>query len=214
MLAAAPSLTGIERLRRAVRIASGLSGAALVAFHGWLLASQFADGRLAEPGSGAAVGDRRRARRRSGRAVSLAADRIWSRKGSPSGCSRRCCTAPRSPPRRRLIGVLSLPEAVATVVLQIAATAGIARARSLDSGLAARRDRSAVQPSGSHRRMPALRRRHASGRRPFSPRPPPRPRAIAGRLRQPALQSRHKAQGQGDTRSRLAFCLCRSALCL
>ena len=40
---------GLERYRPAMRLSSAAVGAILVAFHGWLLASQFADGRLAEP---------------------------------------------------------------------------------------------------------------------------------------------------------------------
>jgi hypothetical protein len=173
MPAAAPSLRGIERYRRAIRVATGLSGAALVGFHGWLLATQIADGRLTEPGlalrwlvaaalaAGLAALYRSRASHLSRKGIA-----IWVLAALLHGPAVAAATADPS-------GVLALPEAVATAVLQITATAG-----SLALGLwvlswllgaSARRSTLRLAPA-----VPELRRRLDPRRRPFSPRPPPR----------------------------------------
>jgi hypothetical protein len=44
-----PVRSGFARFRSALRVASVVAGAVLVAFHGWLFAGQIADGRLADP---------------------------------------------------------------------------------------------------------------------------------------------------------------------
>ena len=113
--------TGLERYRPAIQLSSAAVGAILVAFHGWLLASQFADGRLAEPWLLA------RWVVAAGLVASLAALRrtgasIWGRKGVAIWVLAALLhgpavlhdygEAPNGP---------ALPEVVATVVLQIAA---------------------------------------------------------------------------------------------
>lgn len=44
-----PLRSGLARCRSALRAASVVAGAVLVAFHGWLFAGQIADGSLADP---------------------------------------------------------------------------------------------------------------------------------------------------------------------
>ena len=172
MLAAAPSLTGIERFRRVVWIASGLSGAALVAFHGWLLASQFAAGRLADPGlalrwlmAGALVGGLAALHRSGGS--------IWSRKGVAIWILAALLHGPAVAAAADQSSVLALPEAVATVIVQVAATAasfalGLWILTSL-FGAVVQRSELRLAPAVAF----VVRRTHPS-RRPFSPRPPPR----------------------------------------
>ena len=172
MLAAAPSLRGIERLRRGAWIVSGLSGAALVAFHGWLLASQFAAGRLADPGLAlrwliaAALVAGLAALHRTGAS-------IWSRKGVAIWILAALLHGPAvAAGAADQSGVLALPEAVATVIVQVAATAG-----SLALGLwilglllgsVIQRSVLRLAPVAA-----AVRQHVRPNRRPFSPRPPP-----------------------------------------
>lgn len=173
MLAAVQAVRGRERYARALRVVSGVGGAALVAFHGWLLASQFAAGRLAEPGLvfrwviAAALVAGLFAIHRSGASV-------WGRKGVAIWVLAAMLHGPAvvaaSPDGS---GALALPEVVATVVLQMAATAG-----SLALGLwLVARLIAAVDRRPSVQLVPVV---AASSplidprRRPFSPRPPPR----------------------------------------
>lgn len=173
MFAAAPSLRGFHRYLRSVRIASGLGGAALLLFHGWLFASQMASGRLSEPGLAL----------RWLIAVALAAglvglyrsgESLWSRKGTAIWVLAAVLHGPAIAASSVDPSVaLALPEAVATVVVQIVATSG-----SLALGLwilgwllAAANRRAAVRlaPAAS-----PVRPLTDPNRRPFSPRPPPR----------------------------------------
>jgi hypothetical protein len=170
MLAAAPSLRGIARYCRAVRIAAGLGGAALAGFHGWLFAGQISSGRLAEPGvvlrwliaAALLAGFAQLYRSRAS---------IWGRKGVAIWVLAALLHGPAFADNRS--GVLALPEAVATVVVQLTATAG-----SLALGLwvlgwflgaSERRYRARLVPISS-----AIRVHIDPRRRPFSPRPPPR----------------------------------------
>jgi hypothetical protein len=173
MLAAAPSLRGVERYRRAVRITAGLGGAALAGFHGWLLAGQIASGRLTEPGvvlrwliaAALVAGVAQLYRSRAS---------IWGRKGIAiwvlAALLHGPALAAAADPQ---FGVLALPEAVATVVVQFTATAG-ALALGLwvlgwFLGATKRRYHARLVPIS-----PAIRRRTDPRLRPFSPRPPPR----------------------------------------
>ncbi|MGH9387280.1 MAG: hypothetical protein ACRD2N_23670 [Vicinamibacterales bacterium] len=170
MFSAAASPRGLERVRRVVRIVAGVGGAALVVFHGWLLAGQIGAGRMADAGLAlrwvlaAALAAGFVALYRSGESA-------WGRKGIAIWVLAALLHGPAVAAADRS-DKLSLPEAVATVVLQIAATTG-----SIGLGLwllgrllAASRHRPALRfaPSKTGRRF--LADPHV---RPFSPRPPP-----------------------------------------
>jgi hypothetical protein len=166
------SLRGVERYRRAVRIAAGLGGAALAGFHAWLLAGQIASGRLAEPGvvlrwviAGARLaGVAQLYRSRAS---------IWSRKGIAILVLAALLHGPAFAAADEQSSIPALPEAVATVVVQITATAG-----SLALGLWVLGWFLGATERRYHARLvpisPAIRRRTDPSRRPFSPRPPPR----------------------------------------
>ncbi len=172
MLAHALPLTGFERLRRTLRMASAIGAAGLVAFHGWLLAGQLADGRLADPGlalrwaiAGALVAGLMVLHRSGGSIWSRRGVAIWVLAALLHGPAVAAASSDSS-------GALSLPEAVATVVLQVSATAG-----SLALGLCILGWLIGVTPLRSGLRLAPgvapVRPRTHSGRRPFSPRPPP-----------------------------------------
>jgi hypothetical protein len=173
MRAPALSLQGVERIRRAARLTAGLSGAALVAFHGWLLTGQFVSGRLTDPGvalrwlmAGALVAGLA--------ALYRSGESIWSRKGVAIWVLAALLHGPAvAAAATDDAGVLSLPEAVATVVIQITATAGaLALGLWILCWLAGVTERPAtLRPAGYVVGTPRRLRPH---RRPFSPRPPPR----------------------------------------
>jgi hypothetical protein len=144
-----------------------------VGFHGWLLASQLAAGRLAEPGlvlrwvvaaalvAGLAALYRSRLSIWSQKGIA-----IWVLAALLHGPAVAAATADQS-------GLLALPEAVATIVVQITAIAG-----SLALGLwilgwllgsPEHRSTARLAPAAS-----AVRPRTNPRCRPFSPRPPPR----------------------------------------
>jgi len=173
MFAHALSLQGVERIRRAARLTAGLSGAALVAFHGWLLAGQFVSGRLTDPGvafrwlmAGALVAGLA--------ALYRSGESIWSRKGVAIWVLAALLHGPAvAAAATDDAGVLSLPEVVATVVIQITATAGaLALGLWMLSWLLGATDRQATIRPAVY--VVSARRQSRSHRRPFSPRPPPR----------------------------------------
>jgi hypothetical protein len=169
---AIPSVRGIRRVRRAVRIVFGAGGAGLVAFHGWLLASQFADGRLLDPGlafrwllAGALVASLV-ALQRSGAS-------LWDRKGIAIWVLATLLHGPAiAAESGKDAGVLALPEAVATVVVQLAATSGsLALGLWILGRVVTESDRRFVPHAAP---LATARHRLADPhRRPFSPRPPP-----------------------------------------
>jgi hypothetical protein len=137
-----------------------------------VLANQFADGRLADPGlalrwliAGALVAGLA-ALRRSGRSV-------WSGKGIAIWLLAALLHGPAVAASGDQSGVLALPEAVVTVVVQVAASAGALALGLwvLGSLLGAAIQRSLLPLAA---RTSAARMRTAPDRRPFSPRPPPR----------------------------------------
>jgi len=167
--AAAPWPRGLERYRPAVRIGSSVAGAVLVAFHGWLLAGQFVDGRLAEPwvllrwALAAALVAGLVALRRSGASV-------WGRKGVAIWVLAALLHGPAV--ATNLSNGPAFPEAVATLVIQIAATSGtLAIGLWMFSRLAAASDRRSLSRLAPVSFAPRL--FPASYCPPFSPRPPP-----------------------------------------
>jgi hypothetical protein len=163
----------MHRCLRLVRLALWAGGAALVAFHGWLLAGQAAAGRLAEPGvafrwllAAALVASlvalrqsRRSIRGRQGIAVWVLAALLHGPAVVAAGSSNP--------------DALAFPDAVAVVVVQIGAAAGSLALGLWILGWLLRAD--------TDRRVPRLavaettcRRRSHQNCRPFSPRPPPR----------------------------------------
>jgi hypothetical protein len=159
---------------RLMRNLAGVAGALLVAFHGWLLAGQFAAGRLVEPwvvfrwilAAGLVAG--LVAIRRQG--VSILGRKsvaIWVLAAMLHGpaIAADFGGALDSP---------ALPEAVALVVLQVARTLALAVGLWVLAGLLARRGRKPVLVIRPVHAIAAS--GNSSGRfwPPFSPRPPPR----------------------------------------
>lgn len=153
---------------------AALAGALLVAFHGWLLASQFADGRLVDPWvlfrwivAAGLVAGLVAIRRQGSSIVSRKSVAIWVLAALLHGpaIAADFGGAVDSP---------AMPEVVATLILQVVKSAVLALGLWMLAGLIAGRDRKprlvvAVAPaSGAARFLSA-------GVSPaFSPRPPPR----------------------------------------
>ncbi len=135
--------TSLERFRSLARTSALVSGAVLIAFHGWLFASQIAAGRLEDPwlafrwtvaaGLVAALATIRR------RGAS-----VWSRQGIAIWVLAALLHGPAvANDFSDAINSLALPETVATVVLQLASTTILAIALWMLAGVLARRDRHA-----------------------------------------------------------------------
>lgn len=135
--------TSLERFRSTVRTTSVLAGAVLVAFHGWLFATQAAAGRLHDPWLVfrwlLAVG----------LVLALVAIRrggasIWSSQGIAVWVLAALLHGPAvATDFSDSINALALPETVAVSVLQLATTSALAITLWMLAGLLARRDRHA-----------------------------------------------------------------------
>ena len=158
---------------RLLRTVLWTGGAALVAFHGWLLASQAADGRLADPGVAlrwilsAALIASLIALRQSRRS-------IWSRKGVAVWVLAALLHGPAvAAANANNPDAVAFPDVIVAVITQISTTVGslalvIWILGRLIGGDGYRLVRGLV-PAES---IDAQRSDHS--RRPFSPRPPPR----------------------------------------
>ena len=135
--------TSLERCRSLARTSAVVAGAVLVAFHGWLFASQIAAGRLDDPwlvfrwmvaaGLVAALG----AIRRGGASV-------WSRQGIAIWVLAALLHGPAvATDFSDSINSMALPETVTAVVLQLASTTVLAITLWMLAGVLARRDRHA-----------------------------------------------------------------------
>lgn len=168
-----PRLQRLEPYRSGLRIATVAAGAALVAFHGWLLAAQIADGRIADPWlvvrwfAAVALVAALVSVRRGGAS-------IWSRQGIAIWVLAALLHGPAVASRGDTpLDMLSLPEAVATSVLQLVATAALAAGLWLLAGLLARRARQLRRLHDLHLAFSAGGILAAGFSPPFSARPPP-----------------------------------------
>jgi hypothetical protein len=141
-----PWPTALERFRSWVRTSAVVLGAVLVAFHGWLFATQVASGRLEDPwlvfrwmvAAGLVAG--LVAIRRGGASM-------WSRQGTAIWVLAALLHGPAVATDFSLES-LALPETAATAVLQMASTTLLAVSLWMLAGLLARRDRHARLYSG------------------------------------------------------------------
>ena len=114
--------TSLERFRSLARTSAVVAGAVLVAFHGWLFASQIAAGRLEDPWLAF------RWTVAAGLVAALAAIRrrgtsVWSRQGVAVWVLAALLHGPAvATDFSDSINSLALPETVATVVLQLASS--------------------------------------------------------------------------------------------
>ena len=124
MLSGVVSLrSGLARYRSALRAASVVAGAVLVAFHGWLFAGQIADGRLADPwllfrwiAAAGLVGALAAIRARSGS--------IWDRQGIAVWVLAAVLHGPAVVANSSdAFNSLALPETAVTAVLQLVGSA-------------------------------------------------------------------------------------------
>ena len=159
---------------RVTRTLLGVASALLVAFHGWLLAGQFMDGQLAEPWL---------VLRWIVAAILLASLAVLRRQGhgvlSRKSVAVWVLAALLHGPAvvghyGDLVHNAAIPEAVATFVLQIAATAALGLILLIVVGLVRRRERGARAGGrpfafGFHLAGALA----FTGPPPFSPRPPP-----------------------------------------
>lgn len=135
--------TSLERFRSLARTSAVVAGAVLVAFHGWLFASQIAAGRLEDPWLAF------RWTVAAGLVAALAAIRrrgtsVWSRQGIAVWVLAALLHGPAvATDFSDSINSLALPETVATVVLQLASTTVLAITLWMLAGMLARRDRHA-----------------------------------------------------------------------
>ena len=131
----------LERFRSVARATTVLAGTVLVAFHGWLFASQVVTGALADPwlvvrwmlaaGLVAALV----AIRRGGRSV-------WSRPGIAVWVLAALLHGPALAADLGAVNPMALPETVATSVLQqLVSVSALAITLWMLAGLLARRDR-------------------------------------------------------------------------
>ena len=159
---------------RLARTTAGLAGAALVAYHGWLLAGQFAAGRLTEPwllarwivAAGLVAG--LVALRRTGSS-------LWSHKAVAIWVLAALLHGPAAvADYGDALNGPALPEAVATVVLQVAsASAALGLGLWLLFAWIGRHDGRSVDVRWLQAAVPASACQGAGFTPPFSPRPPP-----------------------------------------
>lgn len=159
---------------RFARTTAGLAGTALVAYHGWLLASQLVDGRLSEPwlltrwivGAGLVVG--LVAIRRTGSS-------LWSHKAIAIWVVAALLHGPAVVAGYGdALSSPALPEAAATVVLQLAtASAVLGLGLWLVFGLLGRNHGRPLNIRWLLAAAPASGRRAPGFTPPFCPRPPP-----------------------------------------
>src|SRR5262245_299693 len=168
----APSSRGMHRSLRLLRMVLWAAVAGLTAFHGWLLASQAASGRLTEP----AVAIRWLLA--AALVVSLVALRqtrssLWGRKGVAIWVLAALLHGPAVAANANNPDAVAFPDVIVAVVVQISTTAGslafvIWILGWLLGGDADRLVRRLVPAESTVHHRPDRK------RRPFSPRPPPR----------------------------------------
>ena len=169
--------TSLERLRSLARTSALVSGAVLVAFHGWLFASQIVAGRLEDPWLVF------RWTVAAGLVAALAAIRrhgasMWSRQGIAVWVLAALLHGPAvATDFSDSINSLALPETVATSVLkQLVSVSALAITLWMLAGLLARRARHARIHAGVAAAS-SLTGIFAAGFSPqYSSRPPPRQR--------------------------------------
>jgi hypothetical protein len=163
-----------ERFRSTARTSTVVAGAILVAFHGWLFASQVATGALADPWLvfrwivAAGLVTALVTIRRGGAS-------IWSRQGIAIWVLAALLHGPAvANDFSDSISALALPETVATSVLQLVSVTALAITLWMLAGLLARRDRHARLYAGLVA-APSLAGIFGDGFSPqYSSRPPPR----------------------------------------
>ena len=163
----------LERFRSLARTTTALMGALLVAFHGWLFATQVATGRLDDPWLvfrwllAAALVAALVAIGRGGASV-------WSRQGIAVWVLAALLHGPAvATDFSDSINALALPETVATAVLQLASASALTITLWMLAGVLARRDRHARLYAGLVA-APSLAGIFGEGFSPrYSSRPPP-----------------------------------------
>lgn len=163
----------LERLRSGLRIATVAVVTALVAFHGWLLAAQITDGRIADPWlvvrwfAAVALVAALVAVRRGGAS-------IWGRQGITIWVLAAVLHGPAVASHAgNAFDSLALPEVVVTSVLQVVASAVLAAGLWLLAGLLAHRSRLLRRIGDFHLAFSAAGILADGFSPPFSARPPP-----------------------------------------
>ena len=136
----------LERLRSLARVTMVLSGAVLVAFHGWLLAAQLAAGRFEDPwlvfrwtvaaGLLATLA-----------AIRSSGDSVWSRRGTAVLVLSALLHGPAVATDFSDANLLAPPEA-ATSLLQLVSVTALAVTLWMLAGVLARRDRRVCLDAG------------------------------------------------------------------
>lgn len=159
---------------RFTRNLAGVAGALLVAFHGWLLASQFADGRLVDPWvvfrwilAAGLVASLVAIRRQGSSIFGRKSVSIWVLAALLHGPAIAADFG-------GAIDSPALPEVVATIALQVVKSAALALGLWILAGLFARRDRKPLLSSEPVLAFAAAGILSDRFSPPFSPRPPPR----------------------------------------
>jgi hypothetical protein len=138
----------LERFGSMARTTTVLSGAVLVAFHGWLFATQVATGKLDDPWLAF------RWLLASGLVSALVAIRrsggsVWSRQGMAVWVLAALLHGPAVATNLSdSLNSLALPETVATTVLQLVSATALGITLWMIAGLLARRDRHAQLYAG------------------------------------------------------------------
>jgi hypothetical protein len=159
---------------RLTKTLAGLAGALLVAFHGWLLALQFADGRLVEPWqvlrwiiAAGLVAGLVAVRWQGSSIFSRKSVAIWALAASLHGPSVAAAAgAPLDSPAH--------PDTLATLVLLAVSSGVLALGLSILARRCSRSDRRPPLASRPALAFAAVGILAASFSPPFSPRPPPR----------------------------------------
>ena len=159
---------------RLTKTLAGFAGALLVTFHGWLLASQFADGRLVDPWvtfrwilAAVLVASLVAIRRQGASIFGRKSVAIWVLAASLHGPAVAADFG-------GVFDLPALPEVVATIALQAVSAASLAIGLWVLAGLFVRRERKPRLFSGPALAFAAAGISSDRFAPPFSPRPPPR----------------------------------------